>query len=422
MKISKLAILSSFLQTKHFTSLKKLKQFQEKRLHKILSNHKNRFYPQSLSLQDYPIIDKAIFMANFDRINTIGISEKEALDLALKAENSRDFSPVLHTSQGDIVVGLSSGTSGSRGIFLLSQKECAMWAGYILKRMLPKPYFKKRKIAFFLRADSHLYHSVGSRLINFKFYDLFQPLSEHIKTLNEQNPDILIMPANALKRLIQMPNLHISPQKIISVAEVLEDDAKIQIEQYFKQKVFQAYQCTEGFLAHTCEYGNLHLNEDAVYIEYDWIDKKSERFCPIITDLNRQTQPVIRYRLNDILTYDSKPCPCGSVFTRIKKIEGRCDDILIAKNLVGENFDLYPDFVRNAIVGFTQNLQEFRVEQDLEYLKVYIQPFDENTSEQIKQALNQMAQNLKIIPFKLKFFPYHEPPLHQKFRRIQKIR
>ncbi|MFW2308254.1 adenylate synthase, partial [Aliarcobacter butzleri] len=77
--------------------------------------------------------------------------------------------------------------------------------------------------------------------------------------------------------------------------------------------------------------GNLHLNEDIVYIEKDWIDEKSGRFSPIITDFNRKSQPIIRYKLDDILILEKQSCPCGCVFTRIKKIEGRCDDILKMK-------------------------------------------------------------------------------------------
>ena len=50
-------------------------------------------------------------------------------------------------------------------------------------------------------------------------------------------------------------------------------------------------------------------------------------FYPIITDFKRTSQPIYRYRLNDILVEEKSPCPCGSVFTRIAKIE---DDQMIS--------------------------------------------------------------------------------------------
>jgi len=91
-------------------------------------------------------------------------------------------------------------------------------------------------------------------------------------------------------------NLSINPKKIVSVAEVLEEEDEALISKRFSQKVHQIYQCTEGFLAHTCVEGNLHLNEDRVYIEKEFLDEESGRFSPIITDFFRSSQPVIRYR------------------------------------------------------------------------------------------------------------------------------
>ena len=87
MKISKLKILQSFLQTKHWTDIEKLRQFQQKKLRHLLSTHKDKFYPNSLNLEDYPIIDKAIFMANFNQINTVGITN-EGIDGIIKNEEN----------------------------------------------------------------------------------------------------------------------------------------------------------------------------------------------------------------------------------------------------------------------------------------------------------------------------------------------
>jgi len=70
-------------------------------------------------LESLPVIDKAIMMENFDTLNTAGISKDEAFSVALKAERSRDFT----ISIRNITIGLSSGTSGNRGLFLASPKE-----------------------------------------------------------------------------------------------------------------------------------------------------------------------------------------------------------------------------------------------------------------------------------------------------------
>ena len=72
-------------------------------------------------------------------------------------------------------------------------------------------------------------------------------------------------------------------------------------------------------MAHTCEKGNLHFNEDLLIIEKEYIDKEKKRFFPIITDLNRTTQPVIRYKLDDII-HEKLDCQCQLKSTAIEMI------------------------------------------------------------------------------------------------------
>lgn len=421
MKPSKWQILKSFSHTRNYTERAALEAHQQKQLDCLLTNHNSRFYPHSAKLQDYPIINKRIFMQHFADINAYDISEKDALSVALKAEESRDFSPVFQTTSGkEITVGLSSGTSGNRGIFLVSPEESALWAGYMLKRMLPRPYLARHSIAFFLRANSNLYTAVKSPLIRFDFYDLLEALDAHIPRLNAQKPTILIAPAQVLQQLAQHPDLAIRPKKIISVAEVLEPQVKTRIEQRFGTQVHQIYQCTEGFLAHTCAYGNLHLNEDMVYIEKDWIDRESGRFAPIITDFNRKSQPVIRYRLDDVLIANDAPCPCGSAFARISAIEGRCDDILDARTANGEPYALYADFIRRAMIS-DDLIQEYRVEQHGKALHIFLTPDTEQTRAAATRNLDCLWQTLQIRPFDYIFQPEQTRPLHQKRRRVTKI-
>lgn len=76
--------------------------------------------------------------------------------------------------------------------------------------------------------------------------------------LNTLNPDILIGQPSVLLEIAKRQksgDVSISPTKVISVAEVLEEDTKKELQSVFNQKIHQVYQCTEGFLAYTCEKG-----------------------------------------------------------------------------------------------------------------------------------------------------------------------
>ncbi|MEO1591836.1 MAG: F390 synthetase-related protein, partial [Cyanobacteria bacterium J06632_22] len=377
-----LPLLWSYWQTKsrRFSSRAALVAWQNKRVQRFLQQilPKSAFYRahyQGLSLdnwQQFPTINKAVMMANFDLLNTAGIPLDAAMAVAKQAECDRNFRPTLK----GYTVGLSSGTSGNRGLFLVSPAEQAAWAGAILAKTLPGSLLGRHHIAFFLRANSNLYSTVQQRRIQLDYFDLSHPLDQHIARLNAAPPSILVAPPSMLRFLAeaqQHGQLKIAPGKILSVAEVLDPIDQTFIEQAFQQTLHQIYQCTEGFLATTCAHGTLHLNEDSLVIQKDYLDEHSGRFAPIITDFNRTTQPIIRYRLDDILTERSTPCPCGSPLTAITQIEGRCDDIFyLPAQHSATLVPVFPDFLRRAIILASDEIQEYAVTQTKTGLQVHL--------------------------------------------------
>ena len=147
----------------------------------------NYFSVYKSNFEELPIMNKSLFMENFDTINTCGISYQQASEIAENAEKSRDFSPMIN----DIAVGLSTGTSGNRGLFLVSETERANWVAYMIDRVIGFS-LKKVEVAFFLRANNKLYESCKSKKVRFNFFDLFEKLDSHIERLNNLQPTILI--------------------------------------------------------------------------------------------------------------------------------------------------------------------------------------------------------------------------------------
>src|SRR5699024_1521953 len=209
-------------------------------------------------------------MARFDELNTVGVRRAEAEALALTAERSRDFAPML----GNVAVGLSSGTSGHRGLFLVSPADRDAWAGTVLALTLP-PGLTGHRIALFLRANNALYESVRSRLVDFRYYDLTVPVADHLDDLSDYAPTILVAPPSVLRLLAGVGPRLGGLQRVYSVAEVLDEGEAEQLAAAFgQQHLHQLYQCTEGFLAHTCAHGVLHLNEQHVLSEPEWLDSR----------------------------------------------------------------------------------------------------------------------------------------------------
>jgi putative adenylate-forming enzyme len=391
----KLKILGYLIRFKwtYFRYGSKIGALQSKRwrnFKKVLS--KSPFYNKfsDKTLEEFPIMQKQTFMKNFTSINTSGIHLENAMHIALEAENSRDFAPMIN----GITVGLSSGTSGNRGLFLASENERAQWVGAVLDRVIGFQ-FKKRKVAFFLRANSNLYNSVASKLLRFEFYDLLIPVEKHLKSLIELQPNILVAQPSCLiemAKYIESKQLQIKPEKVISVAEVLYPEDKRYLEKIFNQKIHQVYQCTEGLLASTCEEGNLHFHEDYLIIEKKYLDEEQTRFHPIITDLMRSTQPVVRYELNDII-HELKNCPCGLKSTAIAQIEGRSDDTLTFVDHNQKAISIYPDFFRRAIILADSGIQNYMLIQiGMSQLNLFV----DGSSDLFLKAQNEIQKLLEF--------------------------
>lgn len=82
----------------------------------------------------------------------------------------------------------------------------------------------------------------------------------------------------------------------------------------------------------------LHINEDHFLLEV--IDPETlEPVAPgevgelVITTLTKEAFPMIRYRTRDLTRFIPEPCPCGRTLTRMARVMGRSDDMLIIKGV-----------------------------------------------------------------------------------------
>lgn len=431
----KLAILRSYAATRYLRKWRSRESFlrwQEKRIVRHLETVRARsaFYEKlwrgipTAEWRTFPAIDKTAMMDHFDELNTVGIRKDEAFELAIAAEKSRDFTPVLN----GITVGLSSGTSGHRGLFLVSERERLAWAGAVLAKALPRSLLHREKIAFFLRADSRLYGSVESSSIRFEFFDLYEPIDRHIARLNAYRPTLLVGPPSLLRMLAEAAaagTLSVAPAKIVSVAEVLDPLDRRVAESTFGQTLHQVYQCTEGFLASTCPYGTLHFNEDIVCIEKEYVDRSRGKFIPVVTDFSRLAQPIVRYRLNDLIT-ERKSCPCGSPFAAIEAIEGRSDDLFYLPSRDGASLvPVFPDLISRAVLAGTDDLSDYKVIQQGEnrillMLKTPTGVHSDPAAAQVAASLGELFRKLGCAVPDLEFAPYRPPEPGVKLRRVER--
>lgn len=364
--------------------------------------------------EDWPVIGKSEWMANFDEMNTVGAKLRDLHAFAAHAEETRDFSK----NWRGLTVGLSTGTSGSRGMYVVSPRERSQWAGTLLGKLLHGGLLSRERIALVLRAGSPLYDRVGTLGLQFRFYDQARPWENIQSGLKEFDPTILVAPARVLA-LIARTTAGLRPRRVISVAEVLDDLDRAQIQTGFGVPVEQIYQATEGFLGVSCEHGAVHLMEPYVLIEREWLDSTRSRFVPVVTDLWREAQPVIRYRMNDILRLLPGPCPCGRASTAVAAIDGRLDDILWLDGLRGP-VAVFPDLVTRAIVTAAPALIDYQV-QEVRRGQWQIQLRPDGQAEchaLIAAAVAELVGRLGAAAPELAFSGFPEQSLRGKQRRV----
>lgn len=363
---------------------------QERRLQAFLRRELGGipFYAQldRSSLQALPVVDKAAMSTQFERFNRLGLTREQALAAAQRAEAGDPCG-----LPGDVSAGLSSGTSGTRGVFLVSPRERAVWAGVLLARVLTRadlrqmltPWAPPLRVAFFLRADSALYRSVDGRRLHLHWLPLTLPADRRVAALHDLQPHVLVAPACVLGELARAQRagaLRIRPRQVISVAEVLEDDDADSVHAAWGVRPGQVYQCTEGFLGSTCSAGHVHLNEEHVCIEPEWLDAQHTRFRPVVTDFTRRTQAFVRFRLDDVLRPLARPCPCGRPSLALARIEGRADDCLWLPDARGELQPVFPDALRHAVANAqagwpaAEALLDYRLQQLGERWQLRVRP------------------------------------------------
>ena len=419
--MSKLTTLLRYLNTrKRYSSRKKIAKIQKKAVlkHVKFVRQNSKFYRElwqgytDEEWRNFPIIDKAKMMENLQELITVDLDINKARNLADKSEKSRDFSSKI----GPYTIGFSSGTSGFRGMHIVSESEQAAWAGFMLARGLGSSILGKYRIGLVLRANSNTFESIGSNRIKFQFYDLMKPVEQlHQEILND-NLDILICPPSVLSYFVDIES-DLKVKRIISVAEVLEEVDRNKIESHFGLTLHQFYSSTEGEIAATCEHGTLHLNEGVMVIQKEWLDEEKGWYHPIITDFRRKSQPIIRYRLNDILVASKENCPCGDAREVISSIMGRSDDVFQLLKHDGTTELVVPDLIRRAIMQMCDEITDYiAIQKSPSQIEIQLKP--NNLEELSMGGFKDLWQSKNIQPPKLDIKPYTHVPSATKLRRI----
>lgn len=121
---------------------------------------------------------------------------------------------------------------------------------------------------------------------------------------------------------------------ILTTGEMLYPPQRARIEEAFGGRVQDYYGSNEvGGIAFECEKGVKHIIEEHVVVETVDAQGRPVRDQPgrlVVTDLDNDVMPMIRYEIGDIGTISSEPCACGRPHAVLRELEGRTQDFLRA--------------------------------------------------------------------------------------------
>ncbi len=154
-------------------------------------------------------------------------------------------------------------------------------------------------------------------------------------------------------------------------AEPFSDNFRRDLERKLNYRVLDVYGLTEtmgpGVALECWEQQGLHIAEDHFYPEI--INPETGEVLPdgewgelVLTTLDREASPVVRYRTRDITRIIPGQCPCGRTHRRIDRIHGRTDDMLIIRGV-----NVFPSQIEDVMKTFPQMSSWYQIEVDTDH-------------------------------------------------------
>ncbi len=145
---------------------------------------------------------------------------------------------------------------------------------------------------------------------------------------------------------------------LIIGAEPHTEEQRRKIEDLLGVKAYNCFGMSEmsgpGVAFECQEQNGLHIWEDSYLFEI--VDPETLEPLPdgevgelVITTLDREAMPLIRYRTRDLTKVLVGECPCGRTHRRLDRLKGRSDDMFIVKGV-----NIFPMQIEKILMQFEQ--------------------------------------------------------------------
>jgi phenylacetate-CoA ligase len=396
-----------------------LEELQLKRLKKTIESAKNSSHYGKL-FSELNITSENIHA--LDDLRKIPFTTKDDL------RNCYPFGMASIPLKDCVRVHSSSGTTGNPTVVLHSKKDLDEWANQVARCMY---MVGLRDTDVFQNTSGYgmFTGGLGFQYGAEKLGALTVPAAagntkRQIKFITDFGTTCLhIIPSYATRLAEVFYELGIDPRKetklktICIGAEPHSEEQRKRIEQLLGVKAYNCFGMSEmngpGVAFECTEQNGLHIWEDYVIVEI--IDPVTLEPVPdgtigelVLTTINREAMPLIRYRTRDLTRIIPGTCPCGRTHKRLDRFKGRSDDMIILKGV-----NIFPIQIEKILMNFKElannylitietvgNSDEMQVEVEISDLFTddysTLQKLSKNITHQLKDEL-LITPRLKLV-------------------------
>lgn len=179
------------------------------------------------------------------------------------------------------------------------------------------------------------------------------------------------IPSYAGRLFEVMDEMGIDPGKdtalktLVIGAEPHSEEQRRRIERMLGVKAYNSFgmseMCGPGVAFECPEQNGMHIWEDYYIVEI--VDPVTLEPVPdgevgelVLTTINREAMPMLRYRTRDLTRILPGECPCGRHHKRLDRMKGRSDDMMILKGV-----NIFPIQIETVLMQFPELGNEYLV-------------------------------------------------------------
>lgn len=206
-------------------------------------------------------------------------------------------------------------------------------------------------------------------------------------------------------------------KKALLGAEPYSEGTRDKIEAIWGVEAYNNYGLSEmngpGVAIECVHKAGMHLVED--YYIAEIIDPQTGENLPdgevgelVLTHINREAMPIIRYRTRDLTRFIPGKCECGRTLRRLDRMTGRTDDMLIISGV-----NVFPSQIEGVLMGVPEVGNNYQIVVDRDHnldrlhvkVELYAKMFTGDIKEldRLKATITNKLKSVIIVTPRIEF-------------------